>query len=327
MAVSKRFKLDTIKWYPILSNDLLTTKLVFKTYYIGDIVDIKQANFINQRLSELYPLKNIQYKRIKKTLINGKDVSQVIITDSSVDETLNIPSDLEKYIKNMSQASLPTLDVKTRKQYNLVSTYWPLKFHENKEIELLVNNKFNSSNENKELHMHDKYARLIYRLFKKINKSIALIADPKLNKIVSIGIDRRTIHPLKHSTIDSIDNTQLKQLLSDQDNEKNSSKKEILELLDNEDGLDFKIVDDNNYLFTNYYAYLTHEPCSMCAMALLHSRILKIFYLYDTSDGYLYSKCKLHTIENINHRFQVFKAGNIDGHDDEIDYKKYFHTD
>lgn len=38
-------------------------------------------------------------------------------------------------------------------------------------------------------------------------------------------------------------------------------------------------VEANNYLCLNYHVYTSHEPCTMCAMALVHSRISQLVYL------------------------------------------------
>lgn len=43
-----------------------------------------------------------------------------------------------------------------------------------------------------------------------------------------------------------------------------------------------RMLDDknaNNYLCLNYHVYTSHEPCTMCAMALVHSRISQLVYL------------------------------------------------
>ena len=54
--------------------------------------------------------------------------------------------------------------------------------------------------------------------------------------------------------------------------------------------------------------YVTCEPCIMCAMALLHSRISTVYYLRENAtSGALGSRYKLHTSKKTNHRFQVYR--------------------
>lgn len=67
------------------------------------------------------------------------------------------------------------------------------------------------------------------------------------------------------------------------------------------------------YLCTGYWAFLLMEPCPLCAMALLHSRIARIFYgTANRSVGVLGSKAILHTVPGLNHRYRVW-GGILEG--------------
>lgn len=66
------------------------------------------------------------------------------------------------------------------------------------------------------------------------------------------------------------------------------------------------------YLCLNYDVYTTHEPCSMCSMALIHSRIKRLVFVKpmiktgslkpDSGDGYCMQDNKL-----LNSKYEVFQ--------------------
>lgn len=67
-----------------------------------------------------------------------------------------------------------------------------------------------------------------------------------------------------------------------------------------------------SYLCLNYDVYTTHEPCSMCSMALVHSRIKRCIsvrpmtmtgaLLPDSGDGYC-----MHNNKTLNSQYEVFQ--------------------
>ncbi|SCN58877.1 cytidine deaminase, putative [Plasmodium chabaudi adami] len=90
----------------------------------------------------------------------------------------------------------------------------------------------------------------------------------------------------------------------EQEEERNSKNDNTLE-----NCISNSVISSDQYLCTNYYAYLTHEPCFMCAMAMVHSRVkCVIFDKVNKQNGALFSKGKLHCLKSLNHHFKVYKT-------------------
>lgn len=64
----------------------------------------------------------------------------------------------------------------------------------------------------------------------------------------------------------------------------------------------------SNYLLTSKTLFTTHEPCIMCGMALLHSRVAKVVCLIpmDKTGGCGGLVC-LPRLEGVNHRFGILR--------------------
>lgn len=63
----------------------------------------------------------------------------------------------------------------------------------------------------------------------------------------------------------------------------------------------------DKYLATRHIAFLSHEPCVMCAMALIHSRIVRVFFRVPDPVGGGFSRYFLHENKDVNHRFSVHR--------------------
>lgn len=63
------------------------------------------------------------------------------------------------------------------------------------------------------------------------------------------------------------------------------------------------------YLCTGYDIYLVWEPCIMCAMALVHQRVRRVFYAFSNpSHGALGSAHRLQGEKSLNHHYAVFRV-------------------
>ncbi|RNF27286.1 putative deaminase [Trypanosoma conorhini] len=63
------------------------------------------------------------------------------------------------------------------------------------------------------------------------------------------------------------------------------------------------------YLANNIDLFVSHEPCVMCSMALVHSRVRRVFYSFaNPAHGGLGSVYSIHTISSLNHHFRVFRC-------------------
>ena len=64
------------------------------------------------------------------------------------------------------------------------------------------------------------------------------------------------------------------------------------------------------YLLNSFDVYVKCEPCIMCAMALVHSRVSRVFFNKAIPKGALETVAKLHIIDELNHAFEVYRMSN-----------------
>jgi tRNA-specific adenosine deaminase 3 len=62
----------------------------------------------------------------------------------------------------------------------------------------------------------------------------------------------------------------------------------------------------SNYLLTSLTLFITHEPCIMCSMALLHSRVREVIYIVPAPQtGGCGGVACVPRMPGVNHRFQI----------------------
>lgn len=176
-----------------------------------------------------------------------------------------------------------------------------------------------------------------------------VIVDPALHSVIATGFDKtcgwrtadgantgkdantgrnvRTGHPLRHAVFDAVDAASRRDLLKHPQEGQTSPEvpPQALQQEQGEPGVGEKRrreaikgvgatlteLTGRPYLCTGYDAYCVREPCVMCAMALVHSRVRRVIYGVPSRrtgalGGGLYS---LHGQRTLNHHYVVYSFG------------------
>ncbi|SCU82374.1 LADA_0C04808g1_1 [Lachancea dasiensis] len=121
---------------------------------------------------------------------------------------------------------------------------------------------------------------------------VSAFVNPKTKEVFYSSDARSSTSPLDHSIMRGITSVATLEL------ERKSSPNARLQ--------------DETYLCLNFDVYTTHEPCSMCAMALIHSRIKRCIFLkrmentgcLDCGSGDSYC---MHSHRSLNSKYEVFR--------------------
>jgi tRNA-specific adenosine deaminase 3 len=129
-----------------------------------------------------------------------------------------------------------------------------------------------------------------------------LLYSPTVNKVIcAIKADSKVVYhnPISHPIIRLIDKYAKEHLTEDNDRHLGEKK----DTMTNEE-LNFT----DQYFCEGLYVFTRDETCPMCTMALVHSRISRLYFLSSSSNGALKTKLKINNYENLNHEFLIFKV-------------------
>lgn len=323
--------------------DSLIKPIIYERCVIATMADKRRLSEFIREINKALPLPTFQHlKRVRNgqvllfpaallaSIAGGKD-----LLDPSSDtfrdqvKTLLLETGFSEPLLEVCSTftieELTAVKPQLKCQYEEVVQRWPCKFHEDKELEKLTRHEnFNDQ----EILFHGRMMRLCFDLRQTLaSECVALTFDPTRNEIVALGwthpgpVELFNMIPWGHSVMRAIDNVAVHQgggawkAKGDQDllhKGLEFARGEFRTFTD----LHLQPADElkyGSYLCTGFDMYLTDEPCLMCSMAMVHSRVRRIFFRRDNvENGALGggNKLKLHGVRELNHHYQVFRVNN-----------------
>ena len=288
---------------PVLAREY-TRSVELEDVYVCKIEDKKATSRLVKELSTNYPLTKLLHLKRVRNVQNGAHLEIIVCT---VEDAKGKLEDIRK-IKALVPPQVkpvPRNAPLTRKQLNESAKYWPCNFHEDKYIAKLVNDELFSAKEKEAINERMRIAiGLAFEAPAKGELPIgAIVVDPSNGSVIAKSHDHRHGgNPLQHAAMLCIDRVGRTQGGGAWDTPTDTHNLESTPSKGPKMG-----TSTEPYLCTGYDMYITREPCVMCAMALVHSRVRRVFYGVPHIDGALGSKYSIHVQSGLNHHFEVFR--------------------
>lgn len=167
--------------------------------------------------------------------------------------------------------------------------FWPMTWKGNPNHQFLRSLNFKPNAEKQMISQLLEAYRSADEFKDKVNSITIIAQETKEGNMEQLYIarDSRQCHPLNHSVMNAIKTVA--------DNERKRREEAFSKAT-------------NQYLCLNMVVYTTHEPCTMCCMALVHSRIDRVVYIKDSPQcGGFGSHYQLGDRDGLNWKFQIWK--------------------
>ncbi|KAJ8367639.1 hypothetical protein AAFF_G00314260 [Aldrovandia affinis] len=246
---------------PVLSDELSQDTALLEAY-AAPIVNKKETSRLVKELASVYPLPGLRHlKRVRACKASGSahPLEAIVVDSRGLGEPFLV--------------RIPACPPLTRPQFEQASRHWPTTFHE------------------------DKQGSAAGRA-RGLGAVGAVVVDPQSERVVATGHDcSRGDRPLCHAVMVCIDLVARGQGGGAYEFDEYAACQSSAPppqsdgpiLPPSGDVLDSGRTQTSSapYICSGYDLYVTREPCVMCAMALVHSRIGRVFYGTGSVDGAL----------------------------------------
>jgi tRNA-specific adenosine deaminase 3 len=283
-------------------------------------VDPRNVNTLVRTLAEHIPLQEGlgHVKRVRRTEISGPDSSNFLYGAERNDcgvtlDVLLAPADawppvmpnvvaaLKKFELDARSATVPAIPAATREELDAWGKIWPLQFRPSKDVVSPL-----TAKELRGMLRHLSQAVALANDAEKVGSSCStrqtrnacLFVNPETDEVIARGVDasiRKSEVPserLKHAVMECIENASTIQAAKD--NSLHTTRRADSD-------------PSQLYLCTGLNVFVQREPCVMCAMALVHSRVRRVVFAECNRLQVGGLTCaQIHTERALNHRYEAF---------------------